>query len=216
MLSLREAAIGYGDAVVLRDVALDIAPGERVALLGRSGAGKTTLLKRLFDLTRGAAALIPQDMALVRSLSVMHNIYMGRLDRFSVWTNLRTLVWPARTTVAAICEIAARVGLEDKLHKPVGDLSGGQRQRAAVGRALYNGRPIVIGDEPVSAVDRLQGRHVLDELGAVHETVVLALHDVELALSFATRIVGLDGGRIVLDAPCRSLAASDLAPLYQA
>jgi len=75
-------------------------------------------------------------------------------------------------------------------------------------------RPIVIGDEPVSALDRVQGGEILRRLCARHETVIVALHDIPQALAHADRIVVLETGRVVLDAPSRDLAAADLVPYY--
>jgi phosphonate transport system ATP-binding protein len=83
-----------------------------------------------------------------------------------------------------------------------------------VARALYNDRSIVIGDEPVSALDRLQGADVLGKLCARHDTAILAMHDIPLALAHADRVVVLDEGRIVLDAPSRTISAVDLVPYY--
>jgi phosphonate transport system ATP-binding protein len=110
--------------------------------------------------------------------------------------------------------VLALVGLADKMFERAGELSGGQQQRTSVARALYNARPIVIGDEPLSALDAVQARAILDRLVERHETLVLAMHDVELALSFATRVVVLDRGRIALDAGARTIASQDLAPFY--
>ncbi len=108
----------------------------------------------------------------------------------------------------------ARVGLADRLRERAGALSGGQQQRVSVARALYNGRPILLADEPVSALDRVQGGLVLAELACTHETLVMALHDVSLALAHATRIVVLTAGRIVLDAPSADLDAAALRRYY--
>jgi phosphonate transport system ATP-binding protein len=150
----------------------------------------------------------------VKTLTVFHNVYMGRLDCHSTWFNLRTLVWPQRRLIGEVAAILDVVGLGDKLFARAGELSGGQQQRASVARALYNGRPILIGDEPVSALDRVQGAAVLARVAGRHETMILALHDISLALAHMDRIVVLDGGRIVLDAPARSLSAADLVPYY--
>src|SRR5262245_64736114 len=119
--------------------------------MGRSGAGKSTLLNLLHARLADKVALIPQAAALVKTLSVFHNVYMGRLDRHSTWYNLRNLIWPARKDVAEIERVLDLVGLTDKLFAKAGALSGGQQQRTSVARALHNGRPLVIGDEPVSA-----------------------------------------------------------------
>jgi phosphonate transport system ATP-binding protein len=214
VLELRKATVGYDGRPVLVDIDLTVRRGERVAIMGRSGAGKSTLIRLLFAQRAGEIALVPQTAALVKSLSVFHNVYMGRLDRRSTLHNLRTLVWASRGDVAAVGEVLDSVGLADKLFAAAGTLSGGQQQRTSVARALYNGRPILIGDEPVSALDRVQAADVLALLGRRHETLVLVLHDIALALSHADRIVVLEHGRKVLDAAAASLTAADLVPYY--
>lgn len=215
-VSLVRAEAAYGGKPVLSGIDLTIRDGERVALMGRSGAGKSTLLGLIHAQARARVALIPQAAALVRTLSVFHNVYMGRLDRRSTLHNLRTLAFPAKTDVAEIREVLDRVGLSGEWRAKAGALSGGQQQRVSVARALYNGRPILIGDEPVSALDRAQGGTVLARLAERHETLVLALHDIALALAHTDRIVVLDAGRIVLDAPARDLDEAALAPFYEA
>ncbi len=214
LLELRQASAGYDGHAVLHDVDLAIHAGEHIAVMGRSGAGKTTLLNMLHRHLAEQVALIPQAAALVKTLSVFHNVYMGRLDRQPTWYNLRTLVWPRRSDVVEIEGVLGLVGLTDKLFAPAGALSGGQQQRTSVARALYNGRPIVIGDEPASALDRVQAAGILATLCARHETVILALHDIPLALANVDRIVVIDDGRIVLDAPARTLSPADLVPYY--
>jgi len=214
LLELRGATAGYAGRPVLHGLDLTLRPGEHVAVLGRSGAGKSTLLSLLYQRLSDRAALIPQAAALVGTLSVFHNVYMGRLDRHSAWRNLRMLAFPQRAEVEAVSGVLGTVGMEDYLFRRAGALSGGQQQRVSVARALYNGRPVVIGDEPVSALDRLQGAEVLRRLAARHETMVLAMHDIGLALAHARRILVLDEGRIVLDAPADSLTPGDLLRFY--
>jgi phosphonate transport system ATP-binding protein len=214
LLELRDATAGYAGRAVLHGLDLTLHAGEHVAVLGRSGAGKSTLLSLLYQRLTDRAALIPQAAALVGTLSVFHNVYMGRLDRHSAWRNLRMLAFPMRAEVDAVRGVLGGVGMEEYLFRRAGALSGGQQQRVSVARALYNGRPVVIGDEPVSALDRLQGAAVLRRLAARHETMVLAMHDIGLALAHARRILVLDEGRIVLDAPAESLTISDLLPFY--
>ena len=214
LVELRNASAGYAGRSVLHDINLAIRVGERIAVMGRSGAGKSTLLNLLYERLADRVALIPQAAALVRTLPVFHNVYMGRLDRHPTWHNLRTLVWPARRDVAEIELVLGLVDLADKLFAKAGTLSGGQQQRTSVARALYNGRPIVIGDEPVSALDRVQGTEVLGKLIARHETAILAMHDIPLALAHTDRVVVVEDGRIVLDAPARTLTIADLVPYY--
>jgi phosphonate transport system ATP-binding protein len=178
--------------------------------MGRSGAGKSTLLGLLYAQRPERVALVPQASALVKPLSVFHNVYMGRLDRYSTAYNLRNLVWPASLNVAEIRNVLASVGLEGEIFSAAGALSGGQQQRTSVARALYNGRPVLIGDEPVSALDRVQGSNILNLLKGRYQTIVLALHDVHHALEHADRIIVLEHGRKIIDAPTSALTANDL------
>lgn len=212
---LADASAAYRGRTVLAGIDLTIRPGERVALLGRSGAGKSTLIGLLHAQAAGDIALVPQAAALVRPLSVFHNVYMGRLDRRSTLHNLRTLIRPARADVEAVRGVLASVDLAEQLWARAGELSGGQQQRVSLARALHNGRPILLGDEPVSALDRRQGAAVLARMAERHETLILALHDVSLALDVADRIVVLDAGRIVLDAASGGLDAAALARFYE-
>ena len=182
--------------------------------MGRSGAGKSTLLGLIHQRLAAQSALVPQAAALVRTLSVFHNVYMGRLDRYSGLRNLLVLARPRGALVDDVRAVLAQVGLADRLFARAGELSGGQQQRISVARALFNGRPVVIGDEPVSALDRGQGADVLRRMAARHATMILALHDVKLALEFADRIVVLAAGRIVRDAPSATLSAAELTRLY--
>jgi phosphonate transport system ATP-binding protein len=214
LFELRGASVGYEGRPVLVDIDLTICRGERVAVMGRSGAGKSTLLTLLFGQRPAEIALVPQAAALVRTLSVFHNVFMGRLDRRSTLHNLRTLVSPRRDDVEEVGRVLDSVGLADKLFAAAGTLSGGQGQRTSVARALYNGRPVVLGDEPVSALDRVQGDEILTLLRRRHETLVLVMHDIPLALAHADRIVVLERGRIVLDRPSGALTAADLVPYY--
>ena len=214
LVQLNKASAGYAGRTVLYDIDLTISAGERVAVMGRSGAGKTTLLNLIYERIADRVALIPQAAALVRTLTVFHNVYMGRLDRHPSWYNLRNLVWPAARDVGDVEQVLSFVDLTDKLFARAGALSGGQQQRTSVARALYNGRPIVIGDEPVSALDRVQATEILRTLCARHETAILALHDIPLALANTDRIVVIEEGRIVLDASAEVLTAADLVPYY--
>ena len=215
LIALDGETIGYAGRAVLAEVHLSITAGERIALVGRSGVGKSTLLNTLYDRLADSAALIPQAASLVPQLSCFHNVYMGRLDRHSSLRNLRELVWPATATLAEVEAVLAAVGLAEALRQKAGSLSG-QAQRTSVARALYNGRPVVLGDEPVSALDRRQGARILETLHRTHATSVLALHDIPLALEHATRVVALRAGKIVLDAPAADLTAADLAPFFEA
>jgi len=210
VFELKRACAGYNGQPVLFDIDLTVRANERIAVMGRSGAGKSTLLGLLHAQRPDDVALVPQASALVKPLSVFHNVYMGRLDRHSTAYNLRNLVWPAACEVAKVRRVLASVGLDGEIFSAAGELSGGQQQRTSVARALYNGRPILIADEPVSALDRVQGADILALLKRCHETLVLALHDVHHALDHTDRIIVLEYGRKVIDEPSGNLTANDL------
>lgn len=216
MFQLDGASASYNGHAVLTDLKLKIGRGERVALVGRSGAGKSTLLGMLYEQQKDNAALIPQDSSLVKTLSVFHNVYMGRLHCHGSFYNLRNLVSPRRAEIDRVREITDKLGISEKMFEPVGQLSGGQQQRTAVGRALFCGRDVALGDEPVSSVDEHQSREILRILNESHETVVLAMHDMALALEFTDRVIGLKDRRIVLDEASSDLTTSDLARIYKA
>ena len=215
MFQLTNANLGYKQGSVLRNISLEINEGERVALVGESGAGKSTLLAALQTQFQNKAALIPQDLGLVNNLSVFHNIYIGRLNTYSSVYNLLNLAWPQKREVEQIKPLVERLSLVDKLFKPTGELSGGQQQRTAICRALFQGGSAIIGDEPVSAVDKHMANIIMKTLIAKFTTVVLAMHDVDLAIKFSTRIIGIKDGAICFDQSTIELTRQDLDFLYK-
>jgi phosphonate transport system ATP-binding protein len=214
-ISLNNADAGYGALRVLQNCSLQIERGERVVVMGKSGAGKSTLLNLIYREYARDTALIPQGNALIPQLSVFHNVYMGGLDRHSSWYNLRSLIRPAPSDVETVKEVLGTVGLADSIFVRAGALSGGQQQRVSVARALYNGRPMVIGDEPVSALDRVQAGEILSLLCKRHETKIFALHDARLALEHADRILVLKDGRIILDELAARLSVGRLLVYFE-
>ena len=212
---LSKAGAAYNGKAVLRDISLGIERGERIALVGKSGAGKSTLLRLLYGSGQNDTALLPQDLGLVKTLSVFHNVYMGRLHRNSTWYNLANLVKPFRREIDSITEILRKLRLEEKIFVPAGELSGGQQQRTAVARALFQGSPAFLGDEPVSAVDEHQAEIMLQCINDAHETVVLAMHDADLAIRYTDRVIGIVDGHIVMDRLSAAMVASDLDDLYK-
>ena len=215
VLALHDAVASYGEVHVLGPLSLTLAPGERVALVGRSGTGKSTLLSVMYDRWRDqGAALMPQELGLVATLSVFHNVYMGQLDRHPWWRNLLTLLRPRPADVTQVTALLSRLGLEDKLWTPCGELSGGQRQRVAVARVLHQRGGMLLADEPVSALDGPLSEVTLTALTDAYPTAVLAMHDVDLALRYCSRVIGIQEGAIAIDQPSHRLSASDLLPLY--
>ncbi len=210
--------LAYGETTVFAEVDFRLTAGERVVLLGRSGSGKTTLLNAAHAGLAASlpVALVPQETGLVPQLSVFHNVYMGRLDARGALYNLANLIWPLPRERQRVEAVLALVGMQGLGRRPVGALSGGQKQRTALARGLHRGGPVLMGDEPVSAVDERHGAALIGLLAQRFPTLLLALHDVALARSVATRIVGIRAGRITLDQPAAQVSDAQLQALYRA
>ena len=215
LFELHDVTISYDDNVVLAKLSLTIDAGERIAILGKSGAGKSTLLRYLYEQSPAECAWAPQAPALSQALSVYHNVYMGRLSDYPTWRNLWNLIRPFANNVIEINRLLRVLRLKDECYTKVNTLSGGQQQRTGLARALYQNKPILLADEPVSAVDEYQAVEIIKSLQAYSQTIILGLHDSFLALNHCDRIIGLKDGNILLDAPTSQLGMADLACLYQ-
>jgi len=243
MIQLEYVEVRYGRrAAALAIERLEIARGERVAIIGPSGAGKSTLLRTIKGYVRPVTgkvevmavnlaaaprrarkrvnrrlALIYQQFHLARKLSVLQNVLCGRLGRTARWRSL--LGWFSREDLriawAAICE----VGLAAQVHQRAGTLSGGEQQRVAVARALAQEPAIILADEPVSSLDPAWAEDVLALITEVQvrhaATLVMSLHQPQLARRFAQRIVGLRRGQVVFDGPPSTLTDALLEELYR-
>ena len=215
MLKGNNISKSFGDVKVLDNINLEFKLGNIISIFGGSGAGKSTLLSALQSQMKNKAALIPQDLGLVNNLSVFHNIYIGRLNSYSSVYNLLNLAWPQRREVGKIKPLVERLGLVENLFKPTGELSGGQQQRTAICRALFQGGDAIIGDEPVSAVDKHMANLIMETLLEKFTNVVLAMYDVDLAIKFSTRIIGIKDSAICFDQSTMNLTRKDLDFLYK-
>lgn len=215
VFTLNNQTLGYVNDDVLNVRSLTVEHGEKVALLGISGSGKTTLLQSFYLQQTPSIAYCPQQLGLVDILSVFHNIYMGSLERHRLIYNIWNLVSPRPPELAEIGLLCEQLKLKSKLRTSVDQLSGGQRQRTALARALFRQADIFLGDEPVSAVDNFQADSLLQLVTDRHQTVVVALHDRQQALTHFDRIIGLRRGEIIIDEKTAALTEQDLAEIYR-
>ena len=214
MLHIASLSLSYRETRVIDDLDLSIKRGESLAIVGPSGAGKSTLLGYIYQQLKQDAALCSQSQGLVDALSVFHNVYMGALARHSFAYNLLNLAWPMAARREEVAKLCAELYLEAPLQKTVSSLSGGQRQRVALARALYQEKPTFIGDESFSALDPVMAQRLLSLVKARHETVIMVLHDSELALNHFDRIIGLSEGKLVLDKPASELDGEQLSRFF--
>jgi ABC-type nitrate/sulfonate/bicarbonate transport system ATPase subunit len=202
----------YGDVAVLDGIDLAVAPGERIAVVGRSGCGKSTLLSLLAGLEPptagtiagagpGRCALMPQRDLLLPWRSAIDNACLA-LDLAG------TSRGDARRQALPLFEEFDLAGFADT--RP-SELSGGMRQRIAFLRTLLAGREVLLLDEPFASLDAITREELQDWLAAALDreprTTVLVTHDVDEALRVCARVVVLSPrpGRVVLDMPAASL-----------
>jgi phosphonate transport system ATP-binding protein len=230
------------NALALRELDLDVAQGEQIALIGPSGAGKTSLLHTLACALRpesgtlhilGTAAwqigsterhalrarlfLAPQTPPLPPRQRVVNAVLAGRLPQWSLWTAVRSLLAPVDPRAA--WEALGKFNLQDKLYARVDRLSGGERQRCGMARALVSDAQVFLVDEPLSALDptlALQTINVLQtEAAARNATLICSLHQVEIARACFTRIVALRDGQVVFDLPSSEVSDAMIEALYR-
>ncbi|ELZ31892.1 phosphonate ABC transporter ATP-binding protein [Halorubrum distributum] len=226
----------------LRGVDLSVGGSETTAMIGPSGAGKSTFIRcvnRLTEPTTGTVELdgtdltaldddglrearrdigmIFQEYNLVERLTVMENVLTGRLGYVSAWRAFRRDFPPE--DVERAYEILERVGLGDMENKRVDELSGGQRQRVGIARAVVQQPKILLVDEPTSSLDPETSNTVmrlLTEIAAERGVPVLInIHEVDLAIEHADRIVGLHDGEVVFEGATNELGDDALDRVYR-
>jgi phosphonate transport system ATP-binding protein len=240
MIEVRGLTKSYGQLAALRGVSLSVAAGEMCVVLGPSGAGKSTLLRcvnRLAEPTSGEivvggrpaprtrrelrelrqhVGMIFQDHNLVPRLSVLKNVLTGRLARMPAL--MATLQVFPRPDVEIALHALERVALADRAGDRADRLSGGQQQRVGIARALAQEPQVILADEPVASLDPKTARVVLDDLRrAAHElniAVLCNLHQVDYAMEFADRIVGIRAGEVVFEGTPAQLDDGALGHIY--
>lgn len=225
MIRFQKVSKSYGPLTVLDNLDLDVAEGEKVAIIGPSGSGKTTVLRMLMTLEQiddgviwvdgeplthitQNGKLVPADRRHIRRIRGKIGMVFQHFNLFPHMTALKNCM-EAPVTVLGMSKIEARergksllemVGLADKMNHYPGQLSGGQKQRVAIARALAMRPKIMLFDEVTSALDpELVGEvlNVIRRLGDAHDlTMLLVTHQIGFAKEFADRLCFFDQGCI--------------------
>ena len=205
MIKIRGLSKRYGDFEALRNVNLDVAPGEFLVVLGPSGAGKSTLLRCINRLCTPSQGEVHVDGLRVEA--------GGTMPALLSWLQ----IFPRRDIDIAM-ECLRRVELAGKADLRTDTLSGGQKQRVGIARALAQQPLVILADEPVASLDPKTSRTVLTYLKQASRelgiSVVCNLHQIDYACEFGERIVGVSGGRIVFDGRPDGLTPEVLRRIY--
>ena len=218
MIQLRGVTKKYKDKFALRNINLDIYSGEFVFLVGSSGAGKSTLIKMLYREevpTCGTVHIGGINLATIENEKVPNlRRYMGivfqdykLLQNQTVYDNvayvIRTLGMSSREINARVNGALKVVGLSEKIKAKPSELSGGEQQRVSIARAIVNGPPLLIADEPTGNLDPKMSMEVMQILEQVNQqkgiTIVVSTHDHAMVDYFRKRVITLEHGQIIKD-----------------
>jgi len=242
VLSVEQLTKSFGRREVLRGIDLAVRPGELTVVLGANGSGKSTLLRcatRLIDPDSGVvtlcgetllekrgeelrrarrkAAMIFQQVLLVRRRTALENVAYGALGELPLYRSLSTKLFPRELRQRAL-EALERVRLAQFAQQRASTLSGGQAQRVAVARALCQRAEVILADEPVASLDPRAAESVLSLLADVaHDEglgVLVVLHQPELARRYADRVIGFLEGGISFDGRPDTVSDDEIALLY--
>ena len=204
---------------ILKNVSLNIEKGDFVAIIGQSGSGKSTLMNIIGCLdtaTSGSYKINGKETIELSKdqLSDLRSQKLGfifqRYNLLSSLTAAENVALPAiyagmsqEKRLSRAKQLLEKLGLGDKWQNKPSQLSGGQQQRVSIARALMNGGEIILADEPVAALDPVTSNQVMEDFRKINKenkiTILLNIHDVDLALKYCDRVIGINKGRIVYD-----------------
>ena len=241
MLEIKNLTVEYGNFRAIDNVSFTIKDGEFVAVIGSSGGGKSSLMKAInllvkpksgsikiddeemtalsslkLRMTRRKIGFVFQDYNLIDRLSVIENVLTGRLGYKS---SLKSLLGIFSKEEYENAEKALeKVGLSEKLFVRGDELSGGQKQRVAIAKALVQEPKIILADEPVASLDVNSSKIIMEYFKEINRvqgiTVIINIHDVNLALKYADRVIALKKGKIVFDGKGSEITDDVLKRVY--
>ena len=226
----------------LKDINLTIDQGEFVAIIGLSGAGKSTLIRtinRMIDITEGQLVVDGVDVMTLkggamrkyrRKIGMIFQSY-NLVTRSTAIKNVLSFMVPDMNFFRVLLglftkeqklkalEALDKVGILDKAYTRCDELSGGQQQRVSLARTLNQDPSIILADEPVAALDPVTARQVMSDFRRINQemniTVLINIHHVDLALQYATRVIGIRAGEIVYDGPTTEVTQAVLDSIYE-
>jgi phosphonate transport system ATP-binding protein len=243
MIEIKRLRKEFGSVVAVDDVDLTISKPQMIGVIGRSGAGKSTFLRiinRLTTATSGEVivdgqnvlalrgkrkhawqrdcAMIFQQFNLVPRLDVLTNVILGRLNSQSVLRS--TLKFFTRDERYEALTLLDRFGVSQTALQRAETLSGGQQQRVAICRAMMQRPKLILADEPIASLDPLNARLVMEALHSINRdekiSVICNLHTLDTARTYCDRIVGMQDGRVMFDAPASELSDARAREIYGA
>ena len=214
IIRIRNLHKWFGPLHVLKGISLEVAPGEKLVIIGPSGSGKSTLIRtinRLEDFQEGEVVVDGMNVKDDRALRAVRREVGMVFQQFNLFPHMTVLEnitlapmrvrgWPRERAEGKALELLERVGILDQAGKYPGQLSGGQQQRVAIARALAMEPKVMLFDEPTSALDPEMVGEVLDvmrDLARGGMTMLVVTHEMGFAREVADRVVFMDGGQIV-------------------
>ena len=242
MLKIRDLKVVYDKKILaLENINLDIGEGEFIGIIGSSGSGKSTLIKCINLLVRPSQGeiyldkldimkldsrglrnirreigFIFQDYNLIDRSTVIDNVLIGRLAYKSSLESLFRIF--SKDDYERASKALSYVGLSEKIYERADQLSGGQKQRVAIAKTLCQRPKIILADEPVASLDMSSAQMIMDYFKTANQkkkiTILINLHDVELAKKYCSRIIALKKGNVVFDGKAGDLTDDILKRIY--
>jgi phosphonate transport system ATP-binding protein len=242
LLEVKDVSKQYGsDAFALSHVNFSVKEGEFVSIIGPSGAGKSTLLRcinRMVDASSGEInfdgvnvqqlnkkdlrslrtkiGMIFQHYNLVNRMSVIENVLHGRLGYKSTFMGALGIYTEEEKQQAV--KIIRSLGLEPQMYKRCDQLSGGQKQRVGIARALIQDPKLLLCDEPIASLDPSAAKIIMDHLRNISTsmgiTILINLHQVDVALKYSDRVIGVNKGGIIFNGTPKDITAEEIYQIY--